>query len=64
MSREVLRQLGEPFFQAKGGMDRPHEGLGTGLALCRKLADGMGAKLEFSSAPGQGTTVRLGLPAA
>jgi signal transduction histidine kinase len=64
MSTEVLRQLGEPFFQAKGGADRPHEGLGTGLALCRRLADAMGATLEFASEPGQGTTVRLGLRAA
>ena len=64
MSPEVLRQLGEPFFQAQGGADRPHEGLGTGLALCRKLADAMGAELDFDSVPGQGTKVRLGLPAA
>ncbi len=64
MSAEVLRHLGEPFFQAKGGTDRPYEGLGTGLALCRKLADAMGAKLEFASEPGQGTTVRLSLRAA
>ena len=64
MSADVLRQLGEPFFQAKGGADRPYEGLGTGLALCRKLADAMGARLEFASKPGHGTTVRLGLRAA
>jgi signal transduction histidine kinase len=63
MSTEVLRQLGEPFFQANAGADRSHEGLGTGLALCRRLADAMGAKLEFASEPGQGTTVRLGLRA-
>lgn len=64
MSADVLRQLGEPFFQAKGGADRPHQGMGTGLALCRRLADAMGAKLEFASEPGHGTTVRLGLRAA
>ena len=64
MSAEVLRQLGEPFFQAKSGADRPHQGMGTGLALCRRLADGMGATLEFVSEPGRGTTVRLGLHAA
>jgi signal transduction histidine kinase len=64
MSTEVLRQLGDPFFQAKTGADRPHEGLGTGLALCRRLADAMGAKLEFASEPGHGTTVRLSLRAA
>lgn len=64
MSADVLALLGEPFFQANGGLDRPYEGLGTGVALCRKLADAMGATLEFVSTPGQGTTVRLGLRAA
>jgi signal transduction histidine kinase len=64
MPPEVLDQLGEPFFQARAGLDRPHEGLGTGLALCRKLAEAMGARLEFASQPGQGTTVRLCLHAA
>jgi len=64
MSPEVLGQLGEPFFQAKSGADRPYEGLGTGLALCRKLADAMGAALTFASAQGRGTTVRLSLRSA
>jgi signal transduction histidine kinase len=64
MSADVLRQIGEPFYQASSGADRPYEGLGTGLALCRKLADAMGARLEFASEPGHGTTVRLGLRAA
>ena len=64
----VLRLLflGSTFFGSarQGGLDRPYEGLGTGVALCRKLADAMGAQLEFVSTPGQGTTVRLGLRAA
>ncbi|HVC62791.1 MAG TPA: HAMP domain-containing sensor histidine kinase [Acetobacteraceae bacterium] len=64
MSAEVLRQLGEPFFQANSGADRPYQGMGTGLALCGKLADAMGATLVFASEPGRGTTVRLRLRAA
>lgn len=63
MSAEVLRQLGEPFFQAESGFNRPFQGLGTGLALSRRLADAMGATLTFVSEPGQGTIVRLGLRA-
>jgi signal transduction histidine kinase len=63
MSADVVQRLGEPFFQAQGGADRPYEGLGTGLALCRRLADAMEARLEFVSAEGGGTTVRLGLRA-
>jgi signal transduction histidine kinase len=64
MAADVLGRLGEQFFQAKPGADRPYEGLGTGLALCRKLADAMGVKLEFASQPGKGTVARLTLRVA
>lgn len=58
----LLCQLGQPFLRASidGGAPRP--GLGNGLALCAKLADAMAGTLTFSSEPGQGTSVRLGLP--
>jgi signal transduction histidine kinase len=62
MSRSVLDRLGEPFFQAESGLDRSFQGMGMGLALSYKLASSMGARLEFASAPGAGTTARLGLP--
>lgn len=61
---ETLRHLGEPFLAAMNGISRPGRGLGNGLALCRKLADAMGATLAFSSEPGQGTHVRMTLPTA
>jgi signal transduction histidine kinase len=59
----VLEQIGEPFFQADPGVSRRYEGMGTGLALSRRLADAMGARLHFESAPGSGTTASLILPA-
>lgn len=58
MPPDVLRQLGEPFFQAVSS-----SGTGTGLALSRRLADAMEASLVFASEPGVGTTATLRLPA-
>lgn len=62
MPPDVLRQLGEPFFQADTGTARRFEGMGTGLALSLRLADAMEAALHFDSTPGQGTTASLVLP--
>ncbi len=64
MSTEVLRQLGEPFFQGDSGLARRFEGLGAGLALSLRLAAVMGGRLSFRSQPGVGTAVTIALPAA
>jgi len=58
---DVLQQVGQPFVQAKNRTDAAPASLGNGLALCRKLADAMGATLAFSSGPGQGTRVQVSL---
>jgi len=63
MPQHVLDQIGEPFFQADAGASRRYEGMGTGLALSRRLAEAMGARLHFESTPGRGTTASLMLPA-
>ncbi len=64
MPREVLDQLGAPFFQGDSGAARRYEGMGTGLALSMRLAGSLGASLAFESTPGRGTTVRLRLPSS
>lgn len=61
MAPQVVQQLGEPFFRGSGGGARQFEGMGTGLALSRRLAAAMQAKLTFDSAVGDGTTVTLQL---
>jgi signal transduction histidine kinase len=55
---EDLGRIAEPFFST-----RP-EGTGLGLAIAQRIAQAHGRELEFESAPGIGTTVRLYLPAA
>jgi signal transduction histidine kinase len=62
MPPRVLEQIGQPFFQAETGNARRFEGMGTGLALSLRLADAMGTRLHFDSAPGSGTAISLVLP--
>ena len=38
------------------------KGLGLGLAVCRKLVDELGGKIEIQSTPGRGTTMTLLFP--
>ncbi|WP_412069586.1 sensor histidine kinase [Rubrivirga sp. IMCC43871] len=53
----------EPFAQASEGDARTHEGLGLGLTIAHRLAISMGGTLAIESTVGEGTTVRLVLPA-
>ncbi len=59
MTPEVLAAATKPFFTTKG------EGRGTGLGLSTAydFAERSGGRLEIASTPGEGTLVRLLLPA-
>ncbi len=59
MSAAVLARAGEPFFTTKN----PGEGMGLGLFLARTVAESAGGSLVLRSVAGQGTEVRLSLPA-
>lgn len=59
MPEAVLNHAGEPFFTTR----RVGEGMGLGLFLARRYAESQGGRLEIRSAPGQGTTAVLWLPA-
>ena len=60
MSPEVLRRAVEPFYTTKP----MGKGSGLGLSTALGFAQQSGGDLSISSAPGQGTTVRLFLPEA
>lgn len=56
---ELVEKVTAPFFSTKP------EGIGTGLGLpvCKRIVEEHGGRLKISSALGQGTTVRIVLPA-
>ena len=59
MDEATLRRAMEPFFTTKG----VGKGTGLGLSMTHGLAEQSGGRLVLESAPGQGTTASLWLPA-
>lgn len=56
---EALNRLTEPFYMVDKSRARAKGGAGLGLALCQKIAEAHGGKLEFKSRLGEGTSVSL-----
>jgi PAS domain S-box-containing protein len=59
MTRVVLEQIFDPFFTTKA----PGVGTGLGLAISDSIVRSIGGRIEVKSEPGQGTQVRVVLPA-
>ncbi len=58
MSQEVLGRASDPFFTTK----EPGRGIGLGLFLTQNVISKLGGRLEFRSAPGQGTEAIVTIP--
>ena len=56
---EELNKITEPFYMVDKSRARAQNGAGLGLALCQRIAELHGTKLEYSSELGKGTTVRI-----
>nr|WP_276541828.1 ATP-binding protein [Bacillus infantis] len=57
MSEETLQRIYEPFYTTK------ETGTGIGMSVCKKIVEELGGSIEISSRPGEGTMVKLILPA-
>jgi len=64
IAAEHLPRLFDRFYRPAGTGGRTAEGSGIGLALVRSLVEMHHGTIEVSSTPGQGTSVRVWLPAA
>ena len=64
ISAEDLSSLGQPFRQVQNDYTRQFQGTGLGLSLVKGLVKLHGGTMSIESAPGLGTTVMVGLPAA
>jgi signal transduction histidine kinase len=54
----------EPFVQVERALNRPHDGVGLGLAISRDLARGMDGDLTVESTVGEGSVFTIVLPKA
>ena len=59
-----LAVIFDPFVQGDRALNRPHDGVGLGLAISRDLARGMGGELTVTSEVGHGSVFSLRLPVA
>ncbi|AHG91310.1 ATP-binding region ATPase domain protein [Gemmatirosa kalamazoonensis] len=64
IARDRLAHVFEPFVQVDRALNRPHEGVGLGLAISHDLALGMGGTLLAESTIGEGSVFTLVLPRA
>lgn len=62
MTPKQIQQLG--LFQQHDRQKHEQQGLGLGLALCRRIVERLGGALQLDSEPGKGTIVRATVPTA
>lgn len=59
MRKKEIDMLGEPFYRPDKARSRAEGGAGLGVALCCQIVRLHGAKMEYSSIFGKGTTVKI-----
>jgi signal transduction histidine kinase len=64
ISAEKIDLVFDPFFQGQSGTTREYPGVGLGLSIARDFARAMGGDIHVQSAPNEGCTVTIELPAA
>ncbi len=64
ISAKDIERVFEPFVQVNRSAFHQREGTGLGLAICRSLVELHQGRIEIASQVGQGTLVRVRLPAS
>ena len=63
IKQEDIPRIFDRFHQAGHALTREAEGAGLGLYITKRLVDAMGGNISVTSAPGEGATFRVTLPA-
>ena len=61
---DQLELIFEPFTQVDSSASRVHGGVGLGLSICKRIAEGMGGRIAVHSELGRGTRFELEIPVA
>ena len=64
ISREGVDRIFDEYGQLGNPQRDRHKGWGLGLAICRRLVEGMGGTIGVESEPDRGSTFTIGLPAS
>lgn len=54
--------LFDPLYQLDGSTKKEHQGVGLGLSIAKGLVELLGGRLDFESAPGEGSTAVFSIP--
>jgi signal transduction histidine kinase/ActR/RegA family two-component response regulator len=63
IAHEQIQRIFDEFYQIQNPERDRNKGTGLGLAICKRLADRLGCAITVESAPGNGSTFRIGIPA-
>ena len=61
---DEMARIFEPFYRGRLALNQQIHGNGLGLSLVKRIAEAHGGRVSVKSAPGQGATFTIALPAA